>query len=413
MTELEMSRLWEQYHAFQKRGLHLNMARGCPSARQLELSVPMLHLSDEFVSEDGSDVRNYGDVTGIPEAKRLFGSLLDMEPANVIIGGSSSINMIYDALTRAWIHGPMAGDTPWCRLPKVRFLCPVPGYDWHFKMLEMLGIECVSIPLLSDGPDLEAMQKLAADPGVKGIICNPMYSNPSGVTYSDAKVRALAELKTAAPDFRIIWDHAYCVHHLYDEPERQDRLANIYEACCAAGCPDRVLMFASTSKITFAGCGISAMAASPANIARHTELLHYQLVSYDRMNQLRHVRFLKDRETVAAHMEKHAAIIRPKFELVLRTLERELSGLADWSHPRGGYFILFEAPEGCAKRIVELCGQAGVTLTPAGSPFVGGFDPRDSVLRIAPTLPPMEELEQVMEIFPVCVKLAAAEAGAL
>jgi len=254
---------------------------------------------------------------------------------------------------------------------------------------------------------------LACQRWSEGIICNPMYSNPSGVTYSDAKVRALAELKTAAPDFRIIWDHAYCVHHLYDEPERQDRLANIYEACCAAGCPDRVLMFASTSKITFAGCGISAMAASPANIARHTELLHYQLVSYDRMNQLRHVRFLKDRETVAAHMEKHAAIIRPKFELVLRTLERELSGLADWSHPRGGYFILFEAPEGCAKRIVELCGQAGVTLTPAGSPFVGGFDPRDSVLRIAPTLPPMEELEQVMEIFPVCVKLAAAEAGAL
>lgn len=413
MTQQELSILWEQYNTFQKRGLKLNMARGCPADEQLDLSLPMLHLSDEFICEDGSDVRNYGDVTGIPEAKRLFGELLGMEPSNVLIGGSSSINLLYDALTRAWIHGPMPGDTPWCRLPKVRFICPAPGYDWHFKMLEMLGIECVSIPLLDDGPDMEAAAALAADPSVKGIICNPMYSNPSGVTYSDEKVRALAELKTAAPDFRILWDHAYCVHHLYDEPERQDSLANLYEACCAAGCPDRVLMFASTSKITFAGCGISAMAASPANIARHTDLLHYQLVSYDRMNELRHVRFLKDKQTIEAHMRRHAAIIRPKFELVLRTFERELSGIAAWSKPRGGYFILFEAPAGCAKRIVSLCAQAGVTLTPAGSPYVGGIDPKDSTLRIAPTRPPISELEKVMEIFPICVKIAAAEAGQL
>ena len=413
MDDISLSRLWKKYDEFCARGLKLNMARGCPSREQLDLSVPMLHMEDTFICEDGSDVRNYGDVTGIPEAKRLFGELLGMPHEQVIIGGSSSINLIYDALTRAWIHGPMDGDTPWCRLPKAKFITPEPGYDWHFRMLKMLGIECVGVPLLNDGPDMDAVRELIKDPLVKGIICVPMYSNPSGVTYSDEKVTALASMQTAASDFRIIWDNAYCVHHLYPEPENQDRLLNIYDACVKFGNPDRVLMFASTSKLTFAGCGISAMAASPANIARHTELLHYQLVSYDRLNQLRHVRFLRDKATVEAHMRKHADIIRPKFELVLRTFERELSDIAEWTKPRGGYFICFEAPDGCAKRIVELCARAGVTLTPAGSPYIDGIDRRDRTLRIAPTLPPIEDLEKVMEIFPTAVRIAAAEAGKL
>lgn len=413
MNEQSLSLLWKQYSDFKARGLHLNMARGCPSKEQLNLSAAMLHMEDEFICADGSDVRNYGDVTGIPEAKKLFGELLDMPAEQVIIGGSSSINLIYDALTRAWIHGPMDGDMPWSRLKKVKFICPVPGYDWHFKMLSMLGIECVGVPLLSDGPDMDKVAELAMDPEVKGIVCVPMYSNPSGVTYSDDVVDKLAKMNTTAPDFRIIWDNAYCVHHLYPEFERQDHLANIYTACKKYGHEDRVLIFASTSKITFAGCGISAISASPANIERHTRLLHYQLVSYDRLNQLRHVRFLKDCAAVESHMRRHADIIRPKFELVLNTFERELSGIAEWTKPKGGYFICFEAPDGCAKRIVSLCADAGVILTPAGSPYIDGFDPRDRTIRIAPTLPPIEELEKVMEIFPTAVKIASAEAGKL
>ena len=409
MENNKLTELKHKYEQFKSRRLSLDMSRGKPEKAQLDLSVPMLHMEDSFISEDGTDVRNYGDTTGIPEAKRLFSELLGVPPEQIIVGGNSSINLIHDALTRALLCGPMEGDTPWAKLPRVKFICPVPGYDWHFHMCGTLGIELLPVQIDSNGPDMDEVERLVLDPEVKGLICNPMYSNPSGITYSDETVDRLAAMKTAAPDFRIIWDNAYCVHHLYED--KRDSLKNIYDACVAAGNPDRVLMFTSTSKITFAGSGISAMAASPANIARHTALLTYQLVCYDKLNQLRHVRFLPDRAAVEAHMAKHAAILRPKFEYVLGVLEKELSGIGSWSRPRGGYFICYYAPEGCARRIVELCREAGVTLTPAGSSYPGGKDPKDSTIRIAPTLPPLSELKLVMELFPLAVKIAAAEKG--
>lgn len=404
---LEMLRA--RYEAFKARGVKLDMSRGKPDAAQLDLSLPMLNLVGDFLSEDGVDTRNYGDPTGIPEAKRLFGALLGVPAAQVIVGGNSSINLIYDALARAVIHGPLAGDAPWGRLNGVKMLCPVPGYDWHFNMCRTLGLETVPIPTDENGPDMDMIESLVRDPSVKGMICVPMYGNPSGVTYSDETVDRLARMETAAPDFRIIWDNAYCVHHLYPDEKHRDHLRNLYDACVAAGHEDRPLMFTSTSKITFAGGGVAAMAASPRNIARQASLMTYQLVCYDKVNQLRHARFLPDLKAVEAHMMKHAAIIRPKFEFVLDVMERDLKDIASWSKPRGGYFICFRAPKGCAKRIVQLCAEAGVTLTPAGSPFPDAYDPDDSVIRIAPTYPPMNELEQVMELFPVAVRIAALE----
>lgn len=408
MKQDKLTRLWQQYEQFKSRGLKLDMSRGKPEKAQLDLSVPMLHMKDSFISEDGIDVRNYGDTTGIPEAKRLFSELLDLPPEQIIVGGNSSINLIHDALTRALLCGPMEGDIPWARLPRVKFICPVPGYDWHFHMCDTLGIQMLPVQLVEGGPDMDEVERLVLDPEVKGLICNPMYSNPSGITYSDDTVDRLAAMKTAAADFRIIWDNAYLVHHLYESD--RDSLKNIYEACLASGNPDRVLMFTSTSKITFAGGGISAMGASPANIARQAGLLTYQLVCYDKLNQLRHTNFLPDKAAVEAHMAKHADIIRPKFEYVLEVLEKELSGFGSWSRPKGGYFICYYAPEGCAHRIVDLCQKAGVTLTPAGSPYPGGIDPIDSTIRIAPTFPPLSELKLVMELFPVAVKIAAIEA---
>ena len=408
MKQDKLTRLWQQYEQFKSRGLKLDMSRGKPEKAQLDLSVPMLHMKDSFISEDGIDVRNYGDTTGIPEAKRLFSELLDLPPEQIIVGGNSSINLIHDALTRALLCGPMEGDIPWARLPRVKFICPVPGYDWHFHMCDTLGIQMLPVQLVEGGPDMDEVERLVLDPEVKGLICNPMYSNPSGITYSDDTVDRLAAMKTAAADFRIIWDNAYLVHHLYKND--RDSLKNIYEACLASGNPDRVLMFTSTSKITFAGGGISAMGASPANIARQAGLLTYQLVCYDKLNQLRHTNFLPDKAAVEAHMAKHADIIRPKFEYVLEVLEKELSGFGSWSRPKGGYFICYYAPEGCAHRIVDLCQKAGVTLTPAGSPYPGGIDPIDSTIRIVPTFPPLSELKLVMELFPVAVKIAAIEA---
>ena len=398
-----------KYQQYCAQGLALDMSRGKPEPRQLDLSLPMLRMTDAgFACEDGVDARNYGDPTGIPEAKRLFGALLGMPPEQVIVGGNSSVNLIYDALVRAILHGPLPGDTPWTDVPGLKFLCPVPGYDWHFHMLAMLGVECVPVPLVEDGPDMDMVERLARDPSVKGIICVPMYGNPSGVTFSDEVVARLARME-AAPDFRIFWDNAYCVHHLY--PEAPDRLANIFDACNRAGNPDRPVAFTSFSKITWPGGGVAAMAASPRNIARQAAIMTYQQVCHDKMNQLRHARFFPDLAAVQAHMARQAELLRPKFQLVLDALERDLTGIATWSRPRGGYFICFRAPRGCAARIVELCAQAGVTLTPAGAAFPGGVDPEDSVIRIAPSYPPLTELAQVMELFPVAVKLAALEAG--
>jgi DNA-binding transcriptional MocR family regulator len=402
--------LWNRYEKFKARGLKLDMSRGKPSKEQLDLSNPMLHTEGGFVSEDGMDVRNYGNLTGIPEAKRLFAGLLGVPAEQIIVGGNSSINLIHDALTRAIICGPSEGDVPWGKLPRVKFICPAPGYDWHFHMCETLGIEMLTVQLGRNDLDMDEVERLALDPEVKGLICVPMYGNPAGITFSDETVDRLATMKTAATDFRIIWDNAYCVHHLYEHD--RDRLKNIYETCAKAGNPDRVLMFTSTSKITFAGSGVSAMGTSPANIERHTALLTYQLVCYDKTNQLRHARFLPNMGSVEAHMAKHAEIIRPKFEYVLDVFEKELSGIGSWSRPKGGYFICFYAPDGCAKRIVELCCEAGVTLTPAGSSYPYDVDPRDRTIRIAPTLPSLSELKLAMELFPIAVKIAAAEKGA-
>jgi len=403
--------LAEQYRRFAARGLKLDMSRGKPSGAQLDLSIPLLHTLDDhdFLDSAGMDVRNYGSYTGIPEVKKLFGEMVDMPPEQVLVGGNSSINLIHDALHRAFINGPLAGDTPWCKLEKVKFICPAPGYDWHFHILDCFGIEAVAVPMLADGPDMDRVEELAQDPAVKGMICVPMYSNPTGVTFGDRVVERLAHMETAAPDFRLIWDNAYCMHHLY--PEDRDRLANIYTACVAAGHADRPLLFTSTSKITFAGSGISCLAASPANIRRQSALLMYQLVCYDKMNQLRHARFLPDLAAVEAHMAQHAELLRPKFKLVLNALEQELAplGIGQWRAPKGGYFICFYGPEGTAREIVRRCGEAGVTLTPAGAPFPGGKDPKDSVLRIAPTYPPLEELGEVMALFCIVAKLVAAE----
>jgi len=403
--------LAKQYLRFAEQGLKLDMSRGKPGGAQLDLSLPLLHALDDhdFLDSDGLDVRNYGSYTGIPEAKKLFGEILGMPQSQVLVGGNSSINLIHDALHRAFINGPLPGDMPWRRLERVKFICPVPGYDWHFHMLDCFGIETVAVPMLEDGPDMDLVEALAQDPAVKGLITVPMYSNPTGVTFSERVVERLAGMETAAPDFRLIWDNAYCVHHLY--PADRDRLANIYLACVAAGHPDRPLIFTSTSKITFAGGGVSCLAASPANIRRQAALLMYQLVSYDKVNQLRHARFLPDLAAVETHMARHADLLRPKFELVLAALAQELAplGIGQWRAPKGGYFICFYGPEGCAREIVRRCGEAGVTLTPAGAPFPQGLDPYDRVIRIAPTYPPLSELQKVMELFCITVKLVAAE----
>lgn len=405
----DISALKRQYDALQKRNLNLDLSRGKPEPRQLELSGAMLRMTDAgFLSEDGQDTRNYGNPTGIPEAKRLFGEILGVPGDQVIIGGNSSMNLIYDVLSRAMLNGPLDGDAPWAGQSGITFLCPVPGYDWHFHMLKMLGIRCVPVPLIvSNGAldlDMDTIERLATDPSIKGIICVPMYSNPSGITFSDAAVDRLARMETGAKDFRILWDNAYCMHHLY--PDRRDRLKNIYAACAEAGNPDRPILFTSTSKVTYAGGGVSAMAGSADNMARQAALMMYQVICYDKVNQLRHARFLPNLQAVNKHMEKHAEILRPKFDLVLKALEAELSGIGSWTAPRGGYFVCYSAPRGCAKRTVELCAGAGITLTPAGAAFPYGIDPDDSIIRIAPTYLPIEALEQVMQAFPTCVKLA-------
>lgn len=406
--------LTQEYETYCAKGLSLNMARGKPSSAQLDLSMSMLDVipsSASCTAENGTDLRNYGVVDGLPEAKALMASLLDDEPENVIVFGNSSLNIMYDTIMRCWAFGTL-GATPWSKLDKVKFVCPVPGYDRHFGVTEAFGIEMVPVPMTEDGPDMDAVEELVAnDSSFKGIWCVPKYSNPGGVTYSDDVVRRLASMKCAAEDFRIFWDNAYTVHHLYTDAAEQDQLLDIAKACKEAGTPNRYFKFASTSKITFPGSGVAAFAASADNIADTKKLLGAQTIGHDKINQMRHVLFLKDAEGVAAHMAKHAEIIRPKFELVLKMLEEGLAGTGcgSWSNPRGGYFISFDAPEGTAKRIVSLAKDAGVTMTGAGATYPYKQDPRDSNIRIAPTLPPLEELEAAIEVFLCCVKLAAVE----
>lgn len=409
--------LREEHAAYAARGLSLNMSRGKPAPDQLELSLPLLDIlssDSNLYAEDGTDCRNYGVGFGIPEARALMATLLDDEPANVMVFGNSSLNIMYDELIRCWTFGTL-GSAPWSSIDHVSWLCPVPGYDRHFSITEALGIDMISVPMDDDGPDMDLVEHLVAhDESIKGIWCVPTYSNPGGVTYSDEVVRRLASMHCAASDFRIFWDNAYCVHHLSDDASQQDHVLDIAQACKASGTENRYFKFASTSKITFPGAGVAAMATSPANAVEIKRIASVQMIGHDKLNQLRHVRFLQDAQGIAAHMKKHAAIIRPKFDVVTALLEQNLQGTGcSWSHPRGGYFICFKGPSGTAQRIVSLAKDAGVTLTAAGSPFPYHLDPDDSIIRIAPTLPSLDELEQAMRIFVCCAKIACLEVHAV
>ena len=412
--ETELAAVRARYDEMVARGLALNMARGKPSAAQLELSLPLLDVLDaeaDLTAEDGTDCRNYGVLDGIPEAKRLMATLLDDEPDSVIVLGNASLTAMYDALVRLMLFGTQ-GSAPWGQLPAVKWLCPVPGYDRHFTICEALGIEMIPVPMDEHGPDMDEVERLAgADDAVKGIWCVPKYSNPTGVTYSDEVVRRLASMACAAPDFRIFWDNAYAVHHFSAEAAEQDRVLDIAAACAAAGNPERYLKFGSTSKITFPGAGVAAVAASPANVAEIKRHMNAQAIGHDKLNQLRHARFLDEGRGLASHMAAHGALMGPKFELVCRRLDEELgeAGIATWTNPRGGYFVSFEGPAGSARRIVALAKEAGVTMTGAGATWPYGDDPNDSNIRIAPSLPPLEELDAAMDVFCCCVKRAALE----
>lgn len=404
--------LEETYRTMEAKGLDLNMARGKPGYSQLALSMPMLDIlsgDSDMRTVLGNDTRNYGDLDGIGECRRLMAAMLGVQKDNVIVCGNSSLNIMFDTVSRSMTNG-VNGCTPWCKLDRVKFLCPVPGYDRHFKITENFGIEMINIPLHEDGPDMELVEQYVNnDPAVKGIWCVPKYSNPTGISYSDEVVRRFAHLKPAAEDFRIYWDNAYCIHHLYDD--RQDEILNILEECEKAGNPNLVYIFTSTSKISFPGSGISAIASSVENIDYILSKMTVQTIGHDKINQLRHVRFFKDLDGLRAHMQKHAQILRPKFEAVLDTLENELTGLeiGSWSRPLGGYFISFDALPGCAKAIVAKCKALGVVLTGAGATFPYGKDPQDSNIRIAPSYPTAEEMQTAAEAFVLCVKLASIE----
>ncbi|MDR0992164.1 MAG: aminotransferase class I/II-fold pyridoxal phosphate-dependent enzyme [Ruminococcus sp.] len=402
----------EKFEAFRSRGLKLNMSRGIHSTEQLDLSMPILnvlHGSSEMYSEDGTDCRNYGNLTGIPEAKKLFAELLGVSENEVIIGGNSSLNLMYDCVSRGMTHGVYGSKTPWGKLPEVKFLCPVPGYDRHFGICENFGIKMINVPMTKDGPDMDIVEKLVAeDDSIKGIWCVPLYSNPDGIVYSDETVKRFGALRPKADDFRIFWDNAYCVHHL---TEKENTILNIFEQCRKNGREDMVFEFASTSKITFPGAGISVLAASENNIKQITDILKYQIISYNKINQLRHVRYFKNVDGIREQMVRHREIIAPKFDLVCKTLERELVplGLAEFIKPEGGYFVSVFVNKGCASKVVELCRQGGVTLTGAGATYPYGKDPDNSNIRIAPTFPPLEELESALELFCIAVKIAALE----
>ncbi len=405
-------KLNEKYEEIKAKGLSLDMSRGKPSVAQLDIAMGMMDVLDghsDMRSENGVDTRNYGSLDGIPEAKKLMADMMEVPEENVIVYGNSSLSVMYDAVARAMTQGVM-GSTPWCKLDKVKFLCPVPGYDRHFAITEYFGIEMINIPMTQTGPDMDLVEKFVSeDKAVKGIWCVPKYSNPQGISYSDETVKRFARLKPAAEDFRIYWDNAYGIHHLYDED--QDYLIEILDECKKAGNPDLVYKFSSTSKISFAGAGIAAFAASEGNLTDAKKQLTLQTIGYDKINQLRHVKFFKDLDGMIEHMKKHAEIMRPKFEAVLATLDRELGELeiGSWYRPKGGYFISFDALEGCAKGIVAKCKEAGVTLTKAGAAFPYGKDPKDSNIRIAPSYPTLEELKQATDLFVLCVKLVSID----
>lgn len=401
-----------RFEEIKAKGLSLDMSRGKPAADQLNLSMGMmdvLNSSEELTCANGVDCRNYGGLDGIDEAKQLLADMMEVPKDNVIIFGNSSLNVMYDTVARSMTHGVM-GNTPWCKLDKVKFLCPVPGYDRHFKVTEFFGIEMINVPMTPQGPDMDMVEKLVSeDAAIKGIWCVPKYSNPQGYTYSKETVERFARLKPAAPDFRIYWDNAYSIHHLYDD--NQDFLVEILGECAKAGNPDLVYKFTSTSKVSFPGSGIAAVAASKANLDDFRKYMQVQTIGHDKLNQLRHVRFFKDLDGLHAHMRKHADILRPKFELVLDTLDKELSGLGigEWTKPHGGYFISFDSLDGCAKAIVARAKEAGVILTGAGATYPYGKDPKDSNIRIAPSFPTLEDLGKAAQVFVLCVKLVSVE----
>lgn len=400
------------YEDAKGKGLKLDMSRGKPAAAQLDIGMGIMDILDsgsDMKTRNGMDVRNYGLMEGIPEARQLMADIMGVKAENVVVCGNASLSIMYDTISRSMTHG-VQGNTPWCRLDKVKFLCPVPGYDRHFAITEHFGIEMIPVPMTSEGPDMDMVEKLVSEDGtIKGIWCVPKYSNPTGCSYSDETVRRFAALKPAAEDFRIFWDNAYGIHDLYED--RQDTLLDIFGECEKTGNTDMVYEFASTSKISFAGAGIAAMASSEANLEEMKKSMTIQTIGYDKVNQMRHVRFFKDIDGVRAHMKKHAAIMRPKFEIVLQTLERELGelGIGKWTNPNGGYFISFDAMEGCAKAIVARCKEAGLVLTGAGAAFPYGRDPEDSNIRIAPTFPTQEELIMATDLFVLCVKLVSVE----
>ncbi len=404
--------LTKAYEDAKGKGLKLDMSRGKPGITQLDMGMDILdalNSKSDMKTEDGMDVRNYGVLDGIPEAKRLMAGIMGVKPENVVVCGNASLSIMYDTISRSMTHGVM-GSTPWCKLDKVKFLCPVPGYDRHFAITEHFGIEMINVPMSPQGPDMDMVERLVTeDSAIKGIWCVPKYSNPQGYSYSDETVRRMAALKPAAKDFRIFWDNAYAVHDLYDD--RKDTILEILSECEKAGNPDMVYEFCSTSKISFSGAGVAALASSKGNIDFIKKSMTIQTIGYDKINQLRHVRYFKDINGLKAHMKKHAALLKPKFEAVLTTLDEELSGLdiGEWTKPNGGYFISFETMDGCAKAIVAKCKEAGMTLTGAGATFPYGKDPKDSNIRIAPSFPTPEEMKQAAELFALCVKLVSVE----
>lgn len=402
--------LEERYQAFRARGLALDMTRGKPCPEQLDLSLGLLDcLSSRDWRGEAGDYRNYGGLEGIPEARRLFADYLGADVEEVIVGGNASLTMMHALFRDALIRGVASGTGPWKNLPRIRFLCPAPGYDRHFTICDYYGIEMIPVPMDAHGPVMDEVERLAgADAAIRGIWCVPRYSNPTGCTYSDEVVARLAAMPAAATDFRIFWDNAYAVHHLYETPEP---LANVLEACRVAGHPERVYVFGSTSKVSFAGGGVAALAASRANVEHIKRALNTEMIGPDKLNQLRHVRFFRDMAGIEAHMHRHARILRPKFEAVQEVLGRELDGgaVARWSRPRGGYFVSVDTPDGCAQATVALAAAAGVRLTPAGATFPGGVDPRDRNIRIAPSFPPVEDVRTAMELLGICIRMAAID----